>query len=78
MGKLRISNTKSAFICCLIINIFYQIYRYANQNNNLFTNSPINITRTGSYTNPPYTYSLQSVHTTEATVKAGAGPIYFP
>jgi len=63
----------------IVTNLDSSEQGYANERNNLFTNSPINITRTGTYTSPPYTYPLQSVHSTEELVKANAGnTVFFP
>ncbi|KAF3353708.1 putative mannosyltransferase [Verticillium dahliae VDG1] len=45
---------------------------FAVQRNNLFTNSPIDITQTGSYS-PPYSYTLDPASCVCALVKARAG-----
>jgi len=49
---------------------------FANQRNNQFGSDSLAgpfITRTGSFTNPPYSYSLQSVHNTTTLVRGRAG-----
>ncbi|KAF2839475.1 polysaccharide lyase family 1 protein [Patellaria atrata CBS 101060] len=51
---------------------------FANNRNNLFTNSPTRITKTGSYS-PPYSYSLDSASDVCSIVssKAGVGVVTF-
>jgi pectate lyase len=47
---------------------------YAVERNNLYTGcGPNNITRTGTFTSPPYAYTLEPASTVAATVTAGAG-----
>jgi len=60
----------------IITNLDSREDGFANHRNNLFGSEsqagPF-ITRTGTFTNPPYTYSLQSVHNTAALVRGRAG-----
>jgi pectate lyase len=47
---------------------------YAVERDNSYTGcGPNNITRTGSFTSPPYAYTLEPAGTVAATVTAGAG-----
>jgi pectate lyase len=47
---------------------------YAVERNNIFTNSgPNNITQVGSFTNPPYQYTIEPATAAAANVTAGAG-----
>jgi pectate lyase len=50
---------------------------YMNQSGNSFTNSPINITRTGSFTQAPYSYTLDATSSVvnEVTAYSGVGII---
>jgi pectate lyase len=60
----------------IITNLDSREDGFANERNNEFGNESMRgpfITRTGSFTNPPYTYSLQSVHNTATLVRGRAG-----
>lgn len=60
----------------IITNLDSREDGFANQRNNLFGSESMAgpfITRTGSFTNPPYSYSLQSVHNTATLVRGRAG-----
>ncbi|KAJ6643898.1 putative pectate lyase A [Pseudolycoriella hygida] len=60
----------------IITNLDSREDGFANHRNNLFGSESMAgpfITRTGTFTNPPYSYSLQSVHNTESLVRGRAG-----
>jgi len=46
---------------------------YANASGNDYGGGTVDITRTGSFTNPPYSYSLDATSSVAATVTANAG-----
>jgi len=60
----------------IITNLDSREDGFANERNNNFGSESQRgpfITRTGSFTNPPYNYSLQSVHNVTTLVRGRAG-----
>jgi pectate lyase len=69
------SNTKVP----LTTNLDNNLEGYAVERNNLWGNPAPDITKTESFTSPPYTYSIENVDRVSAIVKAGAGQTeWFP